>query len=79
MEGFPFLWKTKGQITHKIIDYILSGCSPSLHKVYITNDFDCFLKDDDGQVTKVNELSFNHYEADPRIALHSMFAFSSST
>ena len=36
--------KNKRQITHLLIDYILSGASPLQRKLYITKEFDCFLK-----------------------------------
>ena len=70
--------KNKRQITHLLIDYILSGASPLQRKLYITKDFDCFLKDEGGIITKIDQLSSNHHEADPRIALHSVYASSTS-
>ena len=60
------------QLTHLIIDYILSEVNPIPRKLYITKDFKCFLKSEN--ITEIAELSSNHNEADPRIALPAVFA-----
>ena len=68
--------ENKRQIIELLINYILSGSSPPLRNLYVTKDFNCFLKDGDGRVTKIDQLSSNHHEA--HIALHSLFASSCS-
>ena len=50
----------------------MSEVNPIPRKLYITKDFKCFLKSEN--ITEIAELSSNHNEADPRIALHAVFA-----
>ena len=46
--------------------------------VYVTKEYKCFFKDIDGSVAEVEDLVSNHHEADPRCAMHAIYASRSS-
>ena len=64
----------KYQLVKLITEYILSDQFVTNRPIYITNDEKCVLKKVDGSLIVCEELACTHMEADPRLALHAVFA-----
>ena len=64
----------KYQLIKLITEYILSDQFVASVPIYVTKDDQCFRKETDGSLIEIDQLRCTHMEADPRLALHSVFA-----
>jgi len=67
--------QNKWELTNLIIDYLISGKYKFYRPVYITKEKKSFFIQN-GNSADVPELFSNHKEADPRLALHAVYASS---
>ena len=61
-------------IIRLITEYILSDQFVANVPIFVTKDDKCIKKETDGSLTEINQLTCTHIEADPRLALHAVFA-----
>ena len=67
--------QNKRELTNLMIDYLIGGKYKFNRPVYVTKEKKSFLIQN-GTSTDVPELFSNHKEADPRLALHAVYASS---